>query len=102
MVDTPCAAPMKLSQPHAFNRTDSGIVIIRILGEQFRPNILHTVPVVFQMQQCCDHFRLEVGGIIMRVKSLRETFGTFLTIEEPRQTLHYFQPCILHVWSGVR
>ena len=102
MVDSSRAIPVELAQSHFFDFFDAEIVILRILREKFRPDVLHAVPIIFQLQQRGDHLRLEIGGVVVRVETFREALGAFFAVEELRHTLHYFQPLVSSVGGGFR
>ena len=40
---------MERAQPHAFNRRDTRVIPLRISREKFRPDVLHAVPIIFQL-----------------------------------------------------
>ena len=60
------------------------------------------MPILFQLQQRGDHLRLEIGGVVVRVKTFRETLGAFFAVEELRYTLHHFQPLVSSVGGSFR
>ena len=60
------------------------------------------MPIIFQLQQRGDHLRLEIGSIVMCVKTFREALGAFFTVEELRHTLHHFQPHVSRVGGSFR
>ena len=60
------------------------------------------MPIVFQLQQRGDHLRLEIGGIVVRIKTFREALGAFFAVKELRRTLHHFQPLVSGVGGGFR
>ena len=60
------------------------------------------MPIVFQVQQRGDHLRLEIGGIVVRIKTFREALGAFFAVKELRRTLHHFQPLVSGVGGGFR
>ena len=60
------------------------------------------MPILFQLQQRGDHLRLEIGGVVVRVKTFRETLGAFFAVEELWYAPHYFQPLVSSVGGGFR
>ena len=82
MVDSSRAIPVELAQSHFFDFFDAGFVTLRILRKQLSPDVLHAVPILFQLQQRGDHLRLEIGGVVMCVKTFREALGTFFAVED--------------------
>ena len=102
MVDSSRAIPVELAQSHFFDFFDAGFVTLRILRKQLSPDVLHAVPILFQLQQRGDHLRLKIGSVVMCVKTFREALGTFFTVEELRHTLHHFQPHVSRVGGSFR
>ena len=60
------------------------------------------MPIIFQLQQRGNHLRLEIGGVVVRVKTFRETLGAFFAVEELWYAPHYFQPLVSGVGGGFR
>ena len=102
MVDSSRAIPVELAQSHFFNFFNAGFVTLRILCKQLSPDVLHAVPILFQLQQRGDHLRLEIGVVVVRIKTFCEALGTFFTVEELWYAPHYFQPLFSGVGGGFR
>ena len=60
------------------------------------------MPIIFQLQQRGDHLRLEIGGVVVRVKTFREALGAFFAVKELRHTLHHFQPLVSGIGGRFR
>ena len=107
MIDTACAGPVEFIKSHPFNGFNSRGIAIGILGQQFAPDILQTMPVILELEQHGDHLGSEhlriIGYRQPSGKGVRAGFG----LEEQRATAYHAEPrgtsirrCIRHQLCG--